>query len=159
RPFPGCASWWPTVWKGCSTSRRPPTRSPTRWPRCWIATGPTWDAGPARASSAITAGRPTARRWTRRSRDWPPPGRGAAIRNNEPVRVRLVTDSFPPHCGGSGWSTYELARGLRARGVDVGLVRPRPGAAHDARHEYDGFAVDDIAAPAPRTPFVRNYFK
>ncbi|HEY8535556.1 MAG TPA: glycosyltransferase family 4 protein [Vicinamibacterales bacterium] len=75
------------------------------------------------------------------------------------MRVLLVTDSFPPHCGGSGWSTYELARGLRARGVDVGLVRPRPGAAHDARHEYDGFAVDDIAAPAPRTPFVRNYFK
>jgi len=75
------------------------------------------------------------------------------------VRVLLVTDSFPPHCGGSGWSTYELARGLRARGVEVSLVRPRPGTARDARHEHDGFAVEEIAAPAPRVPFVRNYFK
>ena len=31
------------------------------------------------------------------------------------MRILIPTDAFPPVCGGSGWSTYELARGLRAR--------------------------------------------
>lgn len=71
----------------------------------------------------------------------------------------LVTDSFPPRCGGSGWSTYELARGLRARGHGVQIVQPRPGQQRDGRREHDGFVVDEIAATAPALPFVRNYFK
>ena len=33
------------------------------------------------------------------------------------VRILLVTDSFPPNCGGSGWSTYELARGSARAGT------------------------------------------
>ena len=41
--------------------------------------------------------------------------------------VLLVTDAFPPVSGGSGWSTYELARGLRAHGDRVTVLRPRPG--------------------------------
>jgi glycogen(starch) synthase len=41
------------------------------------------------------------------------------------MRVLIVTDAFPPACGGSGWSTYELARGLRARGHDVLVAQPR----------------------------------
>jgi glycogen(starch) synthase len=75
------------------------------------------------------------------------------------VKILLVTDSFPPRCGGSGWSTYELARGLRTRGHDVALVQPRPGQRGDCTRDYDGFAVDEIGAPAPPVPFVRNYFK
>ena len=71
----------------------------------------------------------------------------------------LATDSFPPICGGSGWSTYELARGLRARGTKVAIVQPRPGQARNATREHDGFLVEEIAAPAPSVPFVRNYFK
>ena len=42
------------------------------------------------------------------------------------MRILIPTDAFPPVCGGSGWSTYELARGLRARGHGVTIVRPRP---------------------------------
>ena len=30
------------------------------------------------------------------------------------MRLLIATDVFPPICGGSGWSAYELARGLRA---------------------------------------------
>ena len=75
------------------------------------------------------------------------------------MKILLVTDAFPPNCGGSGWSTYELARGLRARQHDVSIVQPRPRQTADGRREYDGFVVDEIAAPAPRVPFVRNYFK
>ena len=75
------------------------------------------------------------------------------------MRILLVTDSFPPNCGGSGWSTYELARGLRTRGHDVSLVQPRPGQRGDGTRDVDGFVVDEIGAPAPPVPFVRNYFK
>jgi glycogen synthase len=78
------------------------------------------------------------------------------------LRVLLVTDAFPPVSGGSGWSTYELARGLRARGDAVTIVRPRPGEPSGRRlvaRAYDGFDVHEIGAWAPRAPFVRNYFK
>lgn len=75
------------------------------------------------------------------------------------MRILMATDAFPPNCGGSGWSTYELARGLRARGHDVTIVQPRPGAAADARRSYEGLTVLEVAAASPAIPFVRNYFK
>jgi len=76
------------------------------------------------------------------------------------MKILLVTDAFPPICGGSGWSTYELARGLRARGHLVSVVQPRPGRAEGVRDtEYDGFVVRELGAPAPNLPYVRNYFK
>ena len=74
------------------------------------------------------------------------------------MRILIATDAFPPISGGSGWSTYELARGLRARGHDVFIVRtyserdPIPG-------DYDGFAVSGFPAFAPPIPFVRNYIR
>jgi glycogen(starch) synthase len=75
------------------------------------------------------------------------------------VRILIPTDAFPPNCGGSGWSTYELARGLRGRGHHVGIVQPRPGQLRSTTREYDGFEVEEVAAPAPAVPYVRNYFK
>ena len=76
------------------------------------------------------------------------------------MNVLIATDAFPPVCGGSGWSTYELARGLRARGRQVTLVQPRPGEPAGVREtEYDGFRVRQFGAPAPNIPYVRNYYK
>lgn len=75
------------------------------------------------------------------------------------MRVLIATDSFPPDCGGSGWSTWELARGLRAAGHVVDVVQPRPGVQGAQVREYDGFIVTPFASPAPRVPVVRNYFK
>ena len=40
-----------------------------------------------------------------------------------PLRVLVATDSFPPVCGGSGWSTWELVRGLAGRGHHVEVVK------------------------------------
>ncbi len=74
------------------------------------------------------------------------------------MRILIATDAFPPVSGGSGWSTYELARGLRAAGHEIHVVRtyserdPVP-------EEYDGFEVIGFPAFAPRVPFLRNYFR
>jgi glycogen synthase len=79
-----------------------------------------------------------------------------------PLRVLLVTDAFPPVAGGSGWSTYELARGLRARGDCVVVLRPRPGTPAGLRRAastFDGFDVHELGGPSPPIPFVRNYVK
>jgi glycosyltransferase involved in cell wall biosynthesis len=75
------------------------------------------------------------------------------------VRVLIVTDSFPPACGGSGWSTYELARGLRSRGHELIVVQPRPGQRGSAARAYDGFTIREQGSLAPPVPYVRNYFK
>lgn len=75
------------------------------------------------------------------------------------MKILLATDAFPPVCGGSGWSTYELARGLRALGHALTIVQPRPGASGLAERTYDGFTVREFGAPAPDIPYVRNYFK
>ena len=76
------------------------------------------------------------------------------------MNVLLATDVFPPVCGGSGWSTYELARGLRARGHGVLIVQPKPGQPDGVREtSHDGFRVLEFGAAAPNVPYVRNYFK
>ncbi len=76
------------------------------------------------------------------------------------MNILLPTDAFPPVCGGSGWSTYELARGLRARGHAVTIVQPRPGMPRGVRETtYDGMRVLEYGAPAPAVPYLRNYFK
>lgn len=74
-------------------------------------------------------------------------------------RVLLVTDAFPPVCGGSGWSTLELACGLRARGHDVVVARPRPGHAGTTTVAYDGFEVIEYGFGTTRLPVVRNYLQ
>jgi glycosyltransferase involved in cell wall biosynthesis len=76
------------------------------------------------------------------------------------MNILIPTDAFPPVCGGSGWSTYELARGLRTRGHAVTIVRPVPGRPHGvAETSYDGFLVREVGTPAPDIPYVRNYYK
>jgi len=74
------------------------------------------------------------------------------------MRILIATDSFPPNCGGSGWSTHELARGLRARGHELTIVQPRPGRP-DGQREYDGFVIREFGVIAPAVPFARNYLK
>jgi glycosyltransferase involved in cell wall biosynthesis len=72
------------------------------------------------------------------------------------MRILIATDAFPPVCGGSGWSTYELARGLRGNGHDLVIVQPY---SRTPPPSYDGFDLIGFPAPAPPVPFVRNYFR
>ncbi len=75
------------------------------------------------------------------------------------MKILIATDAFPPNCGGSGWSTYELARGLRARGHEITVVQPRPGEAGVRDRTYDAFTIHEFGAAAPDVPYLRNYFK
>jgi glycogen(starch) synthase len=79
------------------------------------------------------------------------------------MRILIATDAFPPVCGGSGWSTYELARGLRSRGHTVDIVQPRPRADRVPQlletTSYDGFDVTEFRFRASTLPFARNYDK
>ena len=77
-----------------------------------------------------------------------------------PLRVLLVTDSFPPGSGGSGWSTFELARQLRLRGHDISVVHAAPGATTDVAHETcEGIAVTRFRTRVPNVPVLRNVLK
>jgi glycosyltransferase involved in cell wall biosynthesis len=67
------------------------------------------------------------------------------------MRILFITDAFPPRAGGSGWSTYYLARGLRARGHHVRIVIGAAALGTDDTR-YDDFAVLRPARPVRRTP-------
>jgi glycogen(starch) synthase len=77
-----------------------------------------------------------------------------------PLRVLIVTDSFPPLCGGSGWSTWELVRGLLARGHQVEVVkvdaRSRSGV---FERQYEGIRVTQFCRHATNIPLARNFVK
>lgn len=76
------------------------------------------------------------------------------------LKIRIVTDSFPPNCGGSGWSTWELVRGLLARGHDVDVIRTLVSdQSRVTQSSYEGVAATNIEVRAPQIPFVRNVIK
>jgi glycosyltransferase involved in cell wall biosynthesis len=77
-----------------------------------------------------------------------------------PLRVLIVTDAFPPVCGGSGWSTWELARGLSARGHHVEVVKIEIGTpARVTEDRQDSLAVTTFRRPASTLPVLRNVAK
>lgn len=77
-----------------------------------------------------------------------------------PLRVLLVTDSFPPGSGGSGWSTFELARQLQHRGHIVAVVHASAGdTTRIDEDEYEHIPVTRYRARVPNVPAVRNVLK
>lgn len=77
-----------------------------------------------------------------------------------PLRVLVTTDSFPPNCGGSGWSTWELVRGLVGRGHHVEVLHATVGRpAGLSTRTWDGIPVTTFQTAAPNVPWVRNVVK
>lgn len=77
-----------------------------------------------------------------------------------PLQVLVVTDAFPPVCGGSGWSTWELTKGLTARGHHVDVVKVEIGSpAAIVDQQYESTRITVFRRPAPQIPFVRNVVK
>ena len=73
------------------------------------------------------------------------------------MRVLIVTDAFPPRCGGSGWSTFHLARALAARGHAVRVVKPEANLAGVGRRELEGIPVADFGYALHDVPYVRSF--
>ena len=77
-----------------------------------------------------------------------------------PLNVLVVTDSFPPVCGGSGWSTWELVRGLQGRGHHVEVVKVEigsPAGVESCHHESVPLTI--FRRAAPNVPALRNVLK
>ena len=71
-------------------------------------------------------------------------------------RIRLVTDVYPPDCGGSGWSTHVLALALRDRGHDVAVISVDPSNTGIAKRVYEGIEVAEVGIlSARRNPYLR----
>jgi len=77
-----------------------------------------------------------------------------------PLKIWLLTDVFPPHSGGSGWSTYYLGKALKERGHEVRVLRPIYGEAPGGRMgrvvEYGGLLVEEMLIPQPPAWSVRG---
>lgn len=71
------------------------------------------------------------------------------------MRLLIATDSFPPDCGGSGWSTFHLCRALRDAGHELEIVKPDPAVAGLRRRTVDGLAVVDFGFRHLDVPLVR----
>jgi len=69
-------------------------------------------------------------------------------------KILYVTDVFPPHCGGSGWSVYFFARALRQKGYEVQIISLDGGP-----RIYDGFEVQSIPLSRSHLPFVSNWLR
>ena len=77
-----------------------------------------------------------------------------------PLRILIVTDSFPPVCGGSGWSTWELVRGLVSLGHHAEVVKIEIGdSAGPVEGAYEGVRVTTFRKGSPQMPVVRNVAK
>ncbi len=66
--------------------------------------------------------------------------------------VWLVTDVYPPDCGGSGWSAHALARTLTDRGHRVEVILVDPAGSDVTTRSYEGIGVTAVGVRAARTP-------
>ena len=75
-------------------------------------------------------------------------------RDATPWCVWLVTDVYPPGCGGSGWSTHALARVLTDHGHDVAVIAIDQSRSDVTTREFEGIDVTSVGVRDART--VRN---
>ncbi len=75
------------------------------------------------------------------------------------LRILITTDAFPPVCGGSGWSSWELVRGLVSRGHHVEVLKVEAGQAGLVEDTYEGVRLTTFRQQAPAMPVIRNVAK
>lgn len=74
------------------------------------------------------------------------------------LRLAVVTETYPPEVNGVALSAQRFVEGLRGRGHEIELVRPRQGAVGPAGSELDSRACRDLltrGVPIPRYPNLR----
>jgi len=65
--------------------------------------------------------------------------------------VLLVTDAYPPGCGGSGWSTHALAQSLASSGYTVEVLEVDSRSQRSDTRDVDGISVRRIGIGEART--------
>jgi len=74
----------------------------------------------------------------------------------DPAGVWLVSDVYPPGCGGSGWSAHALAKALITRGHAVDVISVDPTAEGASQRVFEGVRVTEVGvAKARRSPARR----
>ncbi len=72
------------------------------------------------------------------------------------MKVILVTESYPPKAGGSGWSCHQLAKSLRDAGHGVHVVYL---GRHNAEYKFQDVPVIEIEGSAVKVPGLRLVFQ
>jgi glycogen synthase len=75
------------------------------------------------------------------------------------MRLLIVTDAFPPRCGGSGWSASHLAKGLARAGHDVRVVEPSPGLTGVRTRRYEDIEVCNFGFVFRDVPYLRSILR
>jgi len=71
--------------------------------------------------------------------------------------VWLVTDVYPPGCGGSGWSAHALARTLVDQGHDVEVITIDPTRAGVSQRVFEGIRISALGVAASRRSPRRRF--
>ncbi len=71
------------------------------------------------------------------------------------MNILLTTDVFPPYCGGSGWSTYFLAKGLQKQGHNIKVITYQQGHKKIVEDKYNGIDVIRIGRKLQSDPVSR----
>ncbi len=70
-----------------------------------------------------------------------------------PAHVWLVTDVYPPDCGGSGWSAHALARTLTDEGHGVEVIALDPTTSVLSQRTFEGICISEVGVQrAKRSP-------
>jgi glycogen synthase len=75
------------------------------------------------------------------------------------MRLLIVTDAFPPRCGGSGWSAFHLVKALARTGHDVRVVEPLPGLTGVRTRQYEDIEVCDFGFAFRDVPYLRSILR
>jgi glycogen(starch) synthase len=73
------------------------------------------------------------------------------------VNILITTDAFPPTCGGSGWSTYYLARALSNKGHEVIVAQASFTKAGIQEREYEGIKVYQFGVDYAAVPLYKKF--
>lgn len=73
------------------------------------------------------------------------------------MNILIATDVFPPNSGGSGWSTFHLARALAARGHRIEIVLPKSGGGGIQTRIYEDLPVIEVGYNAGNVPGLRAW--
>lgn len=73
------------------------------------------------------------------------------------MNILVATDVFPPESGGSGWSTFYLARALAQRGHGVHVALPKLGIRGTQTREFEGIRVVEVGYRASNVPGLRAW--